>query len=155
MATLQLALLGRNKIGLVDGSCTKESVNEELWGQWERVNAIVLSWLLNSVSKNLLGGVAFAFSAYSVWEDLRERFDRAEVIPASHGINKSYNQARSQILLMDPVPSVNQSYVMIVSDECQKFVASSSGSIGMNTIMANGMDPMVMYSRNSGFNGRN
>jgi len=64
--SIKLALLGRNKIGLVDGSCKQEDVSAELRGQWESVNAIVLSWLLNSVSKSLLGGVAFASSAQSV-----------------------------------------------------------------------------------------
>uniref|UniRef100_A0A3Q7FZN3 Integrase zinc-binding domain-containing protein n=1 Tax=Solanum lycopersicum TaxID=4081 RepID=A0A3Q7FZN3_SOLLC len=38
-----------------------------------KMNAIVLSWLLNSISKSLLGGVAFASSAQSVWNDLKER----------------------------------------------------------------------------------
>lgn len=64
--SITLALLGRNKIGLVDGSCMKEKFSEELWGQWERVNAIVLSWLMNSVSKSLLSDIAFASIAFQV-----------------------------------------------------------------------------------------
>ncbi|KAH0640667.1 hypothetical protein KY285_037253 [Solanum tuberosum] len=60
--SIRLALLGRNKNGLVDGSCKQEDVSAELRVQWERVNVIVLSWLLNSMSKSLLGGVAFASS---------------------------------------------------------------------------------------------
>lgn len=58
---MKLALLGRNKIGLVDGSCTKKGVSSELKNQWERVNAIVLSWILNSLLKSLLSGVALRF----------------------------------------------------------------------------------------------
>lgn len=76
--SIRLALLGRNKIGLIDGSSRKEVYNEELWGQWERVNAIVLSWLMNSVSKSLLSGIAFATTAFDVWTDLKERFDRVD-----------------------------------------------------------------------------
>lgn len=34
------------------------------------------------------------------------------------GLNESYNQARSQVLLMSFVPGVNQAYAMVVSDEC-------------------------------------
>lgn len=49
--SIKLALLGRNKIGLIDGSCTKEGASAELGSQWERVNSIVFSWLLNSMSK--------------------------------------------------------------------------------------------------------
>jgi len=36
------------------------------------------------------------------------------------GLNDSYIQARSQILMMNPTPSVNQCYAMIVQDESQK-----------------------------------
>ncbi|XP_015158648.1 uncharacterized protein [Solanum tuberosum] len=76
--SIKLALLGRNKIGLVDESYKQEDISAELRGQWERVNAIVLSWLLNSVSKSLLGGVPFASSAQGVWNDLKERFDQLD-----------------------------------------------------------------------------
>jgi len=62
----------------VDGTCRKNDVSAELGGQWERVNAIVLSWLLNSVSKSLLAGVAFATSTQGVWSDLKEIFDRLD-----------------------------------------------------------------------------
>ena len=116
---------------------------------------------MNSVSKSLLSGIAFATTAFDVWTDLKERFDRVdgsrsyclhkdisllqqgnmsvsvyytrlknlwdefEAIVPSHsyscdiskgfvihlnkqklyqflmGLNDSYHQARSQILLMD------------------------------------------------------
>lgn len=45
---------------------------------WERVNTIVLSWLLNSVSKSLLGGVIYASVAQVVWKDLFERFNKVD-----------------------------------------------------------------------------
>ncbi|XP_015165096.1 uncharacterized protein [Solanum tuberosum] len=207
--SIKLALLGRNKIGLVDGSCKQEDVSAELRGQWERVNAIVLSWLLNSVSKSLLGGVAFASSAQAVWNDLKERFDQLDgsrtfslhkdiatlqqgtdsvsvyftklktlwdefetLVPppgcnceksrgfVDHlnrqklyqflmGLNESFGQARSQILLMNPIPTVNHAYAMVVNDECQK-MASSRSSIGLSSMGSTGMDPLAMYSRTGG-----
>jgi len=33
---------------------------------------------MNSVSKSLLSGIAFASSAMNVWNDLKERFDRVD-----------------------------------------------------------------------------
>ncbi|XP_055826288.1 uncharacterized protein LOC129894636 [Solanum dulcamara] len=51
---------------------------EEPWGQWERVNAVVLSWLMNAVLKSLLSGIAFASNALDVWTNLEERFDRVD-----------------------------------------------------------------------------
>lgn len=57
--SMRIALLGRNKLGLVDGSCVKSKF-PELGNLWERVNAVVLSWILNAVSKHLLGGIMYA-----------------------------------------------------------------------------------------------
>ncbi|XP_070041646.1 uncharacterized protein [Nicotiana tomentosiformis] len=39
-------------------------------------NAIVLSWLMNTVSTELLSGIVYASNTHLVWEDLRERFDK-------------------------------------------------------------------------------
>ncbi|KAH0722510.1 hypothetical protein KY289_005554 [Solanum tuberosum] len=49
-----------------------------LENNWERVNAIVLSWIMNSVSKSLLGGIMYASSAKVVWDDLFERFNKVD-----------------------------------------------------------------------------
>lgn len=60
--SMKVALLGRNKFGLVDGTCTKDKF-PRLENNWERVNAVVLSWIMNSVDKSLLGGIMYAFCA--------------------------------------------------------------------------------------------
>ncbi|XP_070019435.1 uncharacterized protein [Nicotiana sylvestris] len=127
---VRIALLGRNKLGFVDGSWKKENFKEELWYQWKRCNAIVQSWIMNIVSSNLLGGMVYADSAQDVWEDLKERF----------------NKARIQILLMTPLPLVNQAYAMIVSDEAQKAMGAASNSVGLLGTMPN-LDPTAMYSK--------
>ncbi|XP_019231186.1 PREDICTED: uncharacterized protein LOC109212029 [Nicotiana attenuata] len=161
---MRVALLGRNKLGLIDGTCKKEKFPEILWNHWERVIAIVLSWSMNSVSKNLLGGITYASCAQVVWEDLFERFNKdiweefEALVPAPGcdfpkskdfvvylqtlklyqflmGLNGSYAQARSQILMRSHVPTVNQAYAVIMSDEAQKSIASSTGILGTNPAM--------------------
>ncbi|XP_070053204.1 uncharacterized protein [Nicotiana tomentosiformis] len=193
-----MALLGRNKLGLVDGTCSKENFPESMWNHWERVNAIVLSWLMNSVSSGLLGGIIYASSAQAVWNDLHERFDKIdssrsynlhkETVTLSQGtasisayfsklndlwknlkpwflllgvdcpksrnfvvhlqklklfqflmgLNDSYSQATSQILLMSPMPRVNQAYAMVISDESQKSVVANAGLLGENPTSVTG-----------------
>ncbi|XP_059313340.1 uncharacterized protein LOC132064393 [Lycium ferocissimum] len=76
--SMRLFLLGRNKLGLVDGTCSKDKFPEVMWNHWERVNAIVLSWVMNVVSKNLLGGIMYASIAQTVWEELFERFNKVD-----------------------------------------------------------------------------
>ena len=45
---------------------------------WERVNVVVLSWLMNSVEKGLLGGIMYNSHAQEVWDDLYETFNKVD-----------------------------------------------------------------------------
>ncbi|TMW85531.1 hypothetical protein EJD97_022990 [Solanum chilense] len=75
---MRVALLGRNKLGMVDGSCKKEVFPEHMGSHWERVNVLVLSWLMNTVEKGLLGGKMYNSYALEVWDDLYERFNKID-----------------------------------------------------------------------------
>nr|GEU63528.1 ribonuclease H-like domain-containing protein [Tanacetum cinerariifolium] len=51
-----LALEGKNKTGFIDGTCKRSNTDKVLGRQWDRVNAVVLGWILNSISKELFLG---------------------------------------------------------------------------------------------------
>lgn len=68
--SMRIALLDRNKLGIVDGRWKKERFREKYWYQWERCNVIVLSWLMNVVAPNLIRGIAYAANVHAVWMDL-------------------------------------------------------------------------------------
>ena len=73
---MEIALLGRNKIGFIDGSVLRTNFEGNLKKVWDRCNAIVISWLTCNVSKELLSGILYSPSAHQVWLDLKERFDK-------------------------------------------------------------------------------
>ncbi|XP_016450931.2 uncharacterized protein LOC107775693 [Nicotiana tabacum] len=162
---------------------------------------------MNSVAKGFLGGIMYASSAQTVWEDLAERFNKVDgsrtfnlhkeiatltqgsaslsvyfsklkalweefeaLVPAPGydcpksrdfvnyllklrlyqflmGLNDSYSQARSQILMKSPLPTVNQAYALIVSDKSQRSIAANSGILGANPV---GNFEVAMYNRNGG-----
>lgn len=68
--------------------------------QWETYNAIVLSWLMNTISEELISGVVYAMSAFIVWGDSKKRFDKVyqicfyqllrEINTLSQGTNSIY-----------------------------------------------------------------
>ncbi|XP_075097814.1 uncharacterized protein LOC142175140 [Nicotiana tabacum] len=66
------------------------------------------------------------------------------------GLNDSYSQARSQLLMRCPTPTANQAYVVIVSDEGQKSVAATSGILGANPTVQMGSYEAAMYSKTGG-----
>ncbi|XP_075098916.1 uncharacterized protein LOC142175815 [Nicotiana tabacum] len=73
---MRIILQAKRKLGFVLGTCKKYLFQTELHEDWETCNAIVLSWIMNIVSPDLLSGIVYASNAYLVWEDLRERFDK-------------------------------------------------------------------------------
>jgi len=73
--SFRIGLVGRSKLGFVDGRFIKSMFESELHDQWEKCNAVVLSWIMNAVRPGLLSSVVYASDARKVWLDLRERFD--------------------------------------------------------------------------------
>nr|XP_010317747.1 uncharacterized protein LOC104646192 [Solanum lycopersicum] len=73
---MQLSLLTRNKLGFVDGSINRGTYGPAYELLWDHCNAIVKSWIMHNVSRDLINGVLFRSSAHMIWEDLRERFNR-------------------------------------------------------------------------------
>ncbi|XP_015167266.1 uncharacterized protein [Solanum tuberosum] len=71
-----IALQAKRKLGFITGTCRKNQFSADLHEDWETCNAIVLSWIMNTVSKNPLSGIVYTSNAHLVWEDLKERFDR-------------------------------------------------------------------------------
>ncbi|XP_071739270.1 uncharacterized protein [Rutidosis leptorrhynchoides] len=73
-----LALQTKNKKGFIDNTCVKDEEDEVLGKQWERCNAVVLSWILWSISEELYLGQIFSENAAVVWEELKETYDKVD-----------------------------------------------------------------------------
>ncbi|XP_070014406.1 uncharacterized protein [Nicotiana sylvestris] len=73
---MKIALLGKNKLCLADGTTSKSDFGADLAKQRDRCNAIVTSWLMSNVSKDLMTGVLFSSNAQTIWAELKERFDK-------------------------------------------------------------------------------
>lgn len=66
----RVSLLGRNKLGFIDGTITTDTFGLALGHQWDRCNAIVVSLRTENVSKELLSEILFHSNAHLVWKDL-------------------------------------------------------------------------------------
>lgn len=64
------------KVGFATKTCKKASFTAKYHDQWDTCNAIVLSWLMNTVAPSLLSGIVYLSDASLVWEDLQEQFDK-------------------------------------------------------------------------------
>ncbi|XP_071695572.1 uncharacterized protein [Rutidosis leptorrhynchoides] len=73
-----LALQTKNKIGFIYGTVIKNTTDNVLALQWDRCNSVVLYWILNSVSEELFSGQVFSKLAKTVWDELKETYDKID-----------------------------------------------------------------------------
>ncbi|KAA8518376.1 hypothetical protein F0562_015741 [Nyssa sinensis] len=125
--SMSMALSAKNKLGFIDGSISRPSQQtDKLFDAWSRCNNMVLSWILNSVSKDLAASIIFIDTAAAVWKDLKERFSQSNaprIFQLQQAIS-SLSQNQQSVLLMDPLPPINKVFSLILQEERQREVAS-------------------------------
>lgn len=71
------ALDSKNKTEFIDGTIrVPANTSDTIFPAWKWCNRMVLSWLLNSMSKNLLSSVFYLNTAHEVWTDLKSRLSQ-------------------------------------------------------------------------------
>ncbi|CAN6677561.1 unnamed protein product [Malus baccata var. baccata] len=96
--SMTMALMVKNKLGLVDGTITKptDAQVEELQ-QWNRCNNLVKTWLLGSMLKEISGSVIHCNDARQMWLDLQERFSHVNIVQLFHIENEIHNCVQSNM----------------------------------------------------------
>ncbi|GKA64600.1 ribonuclease H-like domain-containing protein [Tanacetum coccineum] len=136
---MKIALKGKNKICFIDGTCVKPVTSVVLPQQWKRCNAIVLGWILS-----LKQGELFVPKYYYSLNYLLREFDILSLLPActcvAHegvlkhnqlvrlmqflmGLNDVYQPTRSNLLARDPLPDVNEAFVVVSREETHRGLA--------------------------------
>ena len=94
--TMLIALSVKNKLGFVDGSIPKPAGTDPNLSSWIRNNNIVISWILNSVSKEISASIIFSVSAYEIWLDLKDRFQQSNGLRIFHLRRELMNHVQDQ-----------------------------------------------------------
>lgn len=71
-----MALNVRNKLRFIDGSIVRPPIDHRDYGAWSRCNAIMATWLMNSVDKKIRQNLLFISTAECIWKNLLSRFNK-------------------------------------------------------------------------------
>jgi hypothetical protein len=71
-----MALTATNKLQFINGALPKPHSSDPDFFAWTRCNNMVLSWIINSVSKEIAASVISVDFAETMWNDLRDRFSQ-------------------------------------------------------------------------------
>ncbi|XP_060182490.1 uncharacterized protein LOC132612185 [Lycium barbarum] len=72
-----IALTAKNKSGFVDGSTREPSAGTDLHRAWSRANNMVISWLLNSLSREISESILYYSTSKDIWAELEARFGQS------------------------------------------------------------------------------
>ncbi|XP_057994939.1 uncharacterized protein LOC110651461 [Hevea brasiliensis] len=63
-----------DKLGFVDGRYEATAASSTTFDKWRKVDSMVTSWILSSLSKELVDAFIYAPSSKDLWEEIKERF---------------------------------------------------------------------------------
>ncbi|XP_070015754.1 uncharacterized protein [Nicotiana sylvestris] len=75
--SILIALSAKNKVGFIDGTCLAPSSETPDFKLWNRCNDMVISWLLNSLSREIGESVIYSKTAKHLCDDLKEKFGQS------------------------------------------------------------------------------
>ncbi|GJX43050.1 putative reverse transcriptase domain, ribonuclease H-like domain, aspartic peptidase domain protein [Tanacetum coccineum] len=70
---VKMALGAKLKLGFIDGSCNRPSVDNVDEQRWIRCDYMVTCWILNSMVAELSDAFLYAQSAFELWKEITER----------------------------------------------------------------------------------
>ncbi|PKI74386.1 hypothetical protein CRG98_005266 [Punica granatum] len=80
------ALRAKNKVRMIDGSVPRPPEGDSNRAKWDMCNALVISWIFNTLDSELQSSVACATVAQTLWEDLRESHEPAHSLNKVHAL---------------------------------------------------------------------
>ncbi|KAL2226756.1 UNVERIFIED_CONTAM: RNA-directed DNA polymerase [Sesamum indicum] len=71
---IKRALRAKMKLGFIDETSEKPHPTDPFFEQWIRVDSMVTTWILNSISKNIVEAFMCTKSSRNLWVDLEQRY---------------------------------------------------------------------------------
>ncbi|KAL0464413.1 UNVERIFIED_CONTAM: hypothetical protein Slati_0328900 [Sesamum latifolium] len=73
-SAIRNALEAKFKLGFIDGTCLAPGKTSKDYTRWRRVDCMVKSWLLNTMSKDIVDVFYYSASSRALWIELEARY---------------------------------------------------------------------------------
>lgn len=72
--SMQIALSAKNKLDIVNNDYPKPLITSPLYPHWARVNDMIISWIMNTLSPEIGDSMSYVMEASLIWKELEDRF---------------------------------------------------------------------------------
>ncbi|KAL0319663.1 UNVERIFIED_CONTAM: hypothetical protein Sradi_5227800 [Sesamum radiatum] len=76
--SVRIALQGKDKLGFIDGSCGKPTEDSIELKQWKITDSLVRTWILRTMTKDIMNAFLYAALARSLWTELEARYGESD-----------------------------------------------------------------------------
>ncbi|KAL0314769.1 UNVERIFIED_CONTAM: Retrovirus-related Pol polyprotein from transposon RE2 [Sesamum angustifolium] len=144
-----IALRAKMKLGFIDGRYIMPDKTSETYDTWVRVDSM---HAIASITQGTLSIVEYFNNLSALWDELEclkppkvctcglctcgvtkvttGEDNLTKLVQFLMGLDDSYDNIRNQILVMDPFPSVNKAYSMVLRVERQRTVNMHASDVG-------------------------
>ncbi|KAL0284823.1 UNVERIFIED_CONTAM: hypothetical protein Sangu_2807600 [Sesamum angustifolium] len=71
---VRFALGAKKKLSFIDGRSVRPADNSEELDEWIRIDCMIITWILNLVSKEIIDAFIYATSTRALWLELEARY---------------------------------------------------------------------------------
>ncbi|XP_021603170.1 uncharacterized protein LOC110608265 [Manihot esculenta] len=75
--SVQVALRAKKKLGFINGKIKAPAPDSDDYDKWWTVDSMVVSWLLNAISKDISDAFVFCKNAKVLWDELKQRYEES------------------------------------------------------------------------------
>ncbi|KAL2243082.1 UNVERIFIED_CONTAM: Retrovirus-related Pol polyprotein from transposon RE1 [Sesamum indicum] len=134
--SVRIALESKDKLSFIDGSGIRPAIGTPQYKQWRITDCMVRTWILNTISKDLVNAYLYANSSRDLWMELEARYGECDgtllykLQREISSISQGNMSVTGQILVLEPLPLVNKAYSMVLRVERQRMVNSEYSDVG-------------------------
>ncbi|KAK4406185.1 Retrovirus-related Pol polyprotein from transposon RE1 [Sesamum angolense] len=126
--SVRIALEGKDKLGFIDGSYVKPHEGSADMKQWRITDSLVRTWILSTMTKDIVNAFLYVSSARTLWIELEARYGECDGLYCINPTRDQFHKSRS-------FSSVNKAYSMVLRVERQRRVNLEYADVGENTAM--------------------
>ncbi|KAL2248465.1 UNVERIFIED_CONTAM: hypothetical protein Sindi_2698800 [Sesamum indicum] len=76
--SVQMALESKDKLMFIDSTDSRPAIGTPQHKQWRITDCMVRTWILNTISKDLLNAYLYSSSSKDLWLELEARYDECD-----------------------------------------------------------------------------
>ena len=78
------ALKAKHKLGFIDGTIPKLSIDDSKFELWSSVNSMIVGWIRSSIEAWVRSTVTFISDSHKLWDNLKKRFSVRNKVRIHH-----------------------------------------------------------------------